>query len=58
MNKNNKKIEIRGLFFEDIDDLFTSSIHKVAKESHLSAKEFQNKLDEKFDEITEFFDES
>jgi hypothetical protein len=55
---SNKRIEIKGIFFEGLDEMLAESINSAAKESKLSAEDFANKLQLELKGLTDSFNET
>ncbi len=51
-------MKIKGLLFENIDEIFDSTVLNLKKKLNLSDEEFQAKLSEKLEEITDIYEET
>jgi len=49
-------VKIEGIFFDDLNELFDSTLKTVSDESELTSEELAEKLHSKFDEIVDIFD--
>lgn len=52
------KLEIRNIFFDDVERLFDNSLNQVAKKAGVDAQKAWDKLEDKYEEIINGFDET
>lgn len=52
------KLEIKNIFFDDVEKLFDTTLNQVAKKAGVDAKEVWKKLEDKYEEIINGFDQT